>query len=112
MASFLDKFFNPQTQDMTKKVLRQVLPMAGGFLIGKGYVSTEAWSMILTHWEAIFGQAVALGSLIWMARSNTPKAKAETVANMKGYVVGAPDAVAKASTNVDVVPASKMMVMP
>ena len=61
-------------------VLRAVLMVAGGFLAGRGYVTSDQVSSFVAKLPEIIGAATSIGSMIWgiYVRWNTKSVSVKT----------------------------------
>lgn len=70
-------FSDPNTQAMTMKVVRQLLPAIGSMLATYGFM-TDA------KWQIASGMIVNVLSLVWMVINNTSAAMTESVNELPG----------------------------
>ena len=68
------------TTDQITGLIRTVAAAAGGFVLSKGWVSSETWTWIV-------GGAATVGPAVWSWVSNRPAAIAASAQNIQGVNV-------------------------
>jgi hypothetical protein len=71
---------NDMSSDQITGILRAICAAIGGFVLAKGWVSSETWAWIV-------GGVATIGPAIWSWVSNRPAAIAASAQNLTGVTV-------------------------